>query len=75
MTEDRDGAPGLLDENFLLEPGMLVQNPARSDWGIGQIQSIDGVRITVNFENSGKLVLDGSVVPLDPASSGASGRP
>ena len=36
------------------------------DWGLGQIQSMVGTRITVNFENAGKLLIDGSVVELEP---------
>lgn len=56
----------LLDDNVLLEPGLRVRNPAHDEWGTGQIQSIIGTRITVNFENAGKLVVDGSVVRLDP---------
>jgi len=55
----------LLEENFLLEPGLLVRNPQCSEWGVGQVQSIIGTRITVNFENTGKLVVDGSVVALE----------
>lgn len=53
--------------NAALSPGDFVHNPARPDWGLGQIQSIIGNRITVNFENAGKLVIDGSVVELEPA--------
>jgi hypothetical protein len=50
--------------NAMLEPGMLVRHPERPDWGLGQVQSnIDG-RITVNFENEGKVVLDGRRVSL-----------
>ncbi len=52
-------------ENQFLEPGQTVFNPARADWGVGQIQSIDGNRITANFENAGKLVLDGRAVALE----------
>ncbi len=65
MTDNRDGERQMLDHNCLLEPGLIVRNPLRSDWGTGQIQSIIGTRITVNFENAGKLVLDGSVVALE----------
>ncbi|MCF7700702.1 DUF3553 domain-containing protein [Loktanella sp. M215] len=54
------------DLNAMLEPGMLVQNPAAPDWGTGQVQSnIDG-RITVNFREQGKVVIDGSQVMLVP---------
>ncbi|ABV93213.1 conserved hypothetical protein [Dinoroseobacter shibae DFL 12 = DSM 16493] len=51
--------------NALLEPGMFVRNPAEPDWGIGQVQSNIDSRITVNFENEGKVVLDGRRVALD----------
>jgi hypothetical protein len=52
--------------NSLLEPGMLVRNPDRPDWGLGQVQSNIGGKVTVNFEHEGKLVLDGSQVELVP---------
>lgn len=51
--------------NSLLEPGMLVRNPACPDWGVGQVQSNIQGRVTVNFQNQGKLVLDGSRVELE----------
>ncbi len=47
-----------------LELGVLVKHPAQDDWGIGQIQSITGRKVTVNFENAGKQVIDVSVVRL-----------
>jgi hypothetical protein len=50
--------------NSLLEPGQLVRNPGRPDWGLGQVQSNIGGKVTVNFENEGKLVLDASQVDL-----------
>ena len=37
------------------EPGDYVKNPANDDWGIGQVQSIIGNKVTVNFENTGKI--------------------
>ena len=60
--------------NTFLEPGELVVNPARPDWGIGQVQSIAANLITVNFENAGKVVLDGTQVVLE-ASTDAATRP
>jgi Protein of unknown function (DUF3553) len=42
----------------LLEPGMLVRHPDQADWGLGQVQSVVGARVTVNFENAGKVVID-----------------
>ena len=57
---------GLSELNSMLEPGMLVRHPHRPDWGIGQVQSNIGGRITVNFEHEGKVVIDGSRVELMP---------
>ena len=52
------------DLNAFLEPGMLVRHPARPDWGVGQVQSRVGGRVTVNFAEAGKQVIDGTKVPL-----------
>ncbi|MEE8213838.1 MAG: DUF3553 domain-containing protein [Alphaproteobacteria bacterium] len=49
-----------------LVPGTFVRHPDRPDWGIGQIQSVIGDRITVNFENAGKQLINGAVVTLVP---------
>ncbi|SNT08327.1 DUF3553 domain-containing protein [Tropicimonas sediminicola] len=54
------------DLNAFLEPGALVRHPGRPDWGLGQVQSRIGHRITVNFENAGKVVIDGRVIGLLP---------
>ena len=48
-----------------IEVGALVRHSAEPDWGLGQVQSIVGDRVTVNFENVGKVVLLGSAVRLD----------
>ena len=50
--------------NELLTVGVLVRHPKFPDWGVGQVQSVIGDRITVNFENVGKQVIDGAVVTL-----------
>lgn len=47
-----------------LEPGVLVRHPTEEDWGLGQVQSVAGHKVTVNFENTGKQVIDASVVRL-----------
>lgn len=52
------------DITAILEPGMFVRNPAAPDWGLGQVQSNIAGWVTVNFENEGKLVLDGRNVAL-----------
>lgn len=48
-----------------LAPGMFVVHPARSDWGLGQIQSVIGNRVTVNFENAGKQLINGDIISLE----------
>ena len=53
--------------NAGLSPGDFVHHPARPDWGLGQIQSMVGSRITVTFENAGKQLIDGNVIALAPA--------
>ncbi len=51
--------------NELLTVGVLVRHPDHPDWGIGQVQSVINGRITVNFENTGKQVIDGARITLD----------
>jgi hypothetical protein len=50
----------------LLEPGMFVRHPDRPDWGLGQVQSNVGGRVTVNFEHAGKQVIDSRTIQLWP---------
>ena len=45
---------------------MLVRHPEKTDWGLGQVQSVVKDRVTVNFEHAGKVVLDAKVVDLQP---------
>ena len=47
------------------EPGDKVFNPNKKDWGIGQVQSIIGNKVTVNFENFGKKVINIENVKLE----------
>lgn len=49
----------------LIEPGMRVRHPDRPDWGEGQVQSVVGDRITVNFEHAGKLLINAALVELE----------
>ncbi len=46
------------------EPGDKVLNPNKKDWGIGQVQSIIKDRVTVNFENVGKKVINTKNIEL-----------
>ena len=51
--------------HFDFTPGDYVINPSRKDWGIGQVQTIIKNKVTVNFQNQGKQVINGEVVTLD----------
>ena len=46
------------------EPGDKVINPANKNWGIGQVQSIINEKVTVNFENVGKKVINSKNIEL-----------
>ena len=47
------------------EPGDYVINPLNKGWGLGQVQTIIGNKVTVNFENFGKRVINIENVPLE----------
>ena len=47
------------------EPGDRVLNIANKDWGIGQVQSIINEKVTVNFENVGKKVINSENIKLE----------
>ena len=51
--------------HFDFTPGDYVINPNQKDWGVGQVQSIIKNKITVNFQNQGKQVINGEVVALE----------
>jgi|TARA_B100001059_G_C17332700_1_gene332038 hypothetical protein len=51
--------------HFDFEPGDYVINPKNKEWGIGQIQSIIKNKITVNFQNFGKQVINSDIVKLE----------
>lgn len=48
-----------------IEVGAIVRLPSEPEWGLGQIQSIVGDKITVNFEHRGKIVLLGNAATLE----------
>jgi len=47
-----------------LQPGQYVHHPTE-DWGLGQVQSVDGDRVTCNFEHRGKVTINAAVVELE----------
>jgi hypothetical protein len=59
----------------MLEPGQYVVLDGARDWGLGQIQSVAGSRVTVNFENAGKRVINiqnAELKVVDPAGRASS---
>ena len=44
--------------------GDFVTHPARPEWGVGQVQSIVGTNVTVNFANAGKQMINCAIVEL-----------
>ena len=49
---------------FDFEPGDKVFSPTNKGWGIGQVQSIIKEKVTVNFQNVGKKVINGENIKL-----------
>lgn len=43
---------------------MRVRHPAQPDWGVGQVQSVIGDRVTVNFEHAGKVLINVAAILL-----------
>jgi hypothetical protein len=43
---------------------MFVRHPNEPDWGTGQVQSVIGDRITVNFQHRGKVLINGARITL-----------
>ena len=50
--------------NILIAQGSFVRHPKAPELGLGRVQTVVGYKITVNFENAGKLIVDGSVIEL-----------
>lgn len=52
-----------------LAPGDWVRLPSQPDWGTGQVQSVVGAKVTVNFKHAGKRVVRADVVALEQVES------
>lgn len=53
---------------------MIVRHEAAPEWGPGQVQSVDGTRVTVNFVEVGKRTLDIGAVSLRIEATGPGPR-
>ena len=58
----------------MIEVGAIVRHPQQPDWGLGQVQSVIGDRITVMFEDAGKVVINAKLVELELVSFDPLGR-
>ena len=47
------------------KPGDYVINTKYRSWGIGQIQSVINDKVTANFENVGKKVINSNEITLE----------
>lgn len=63
-----------MTEQSIFEPGMIVRHPSEKDWGLGQVQSSVGGKVTVNFQNAGKVVIDETHVALTLVALGERSR-
>ena len=45
-------------------PGTFVRHPQHPEWGLGQVQSAIGPRVTANFEHAGKKLINTEVISL-----------
>ena len=51
---------------FEYSVGDFVIHPQKPEWGTGQVQSVIGSRITVNFEHAGKQLINAELISLTP---------
>lgn len=60
--------------NDYLSPGSFVRLDGRPDWGVGQVQTAIGPRVTVNFEHAGKQLINTDRASLVSVDNGTFGR-
>ena len=56
--DDMAGADEYSPQVQLYSPGLMVRHPGENGWGVGQVQSAIGNRVTVNFQHVGKQLID-----------------
>ena len=65
MSRSDEAAPPRRGGASWFEPGQWVRHPGAPDWGAGQVQSVVGARVTVNFTHAGKVLVNTAVVTLE----------
>ena len=61
-SDEKTGRPR---RSTWLEPGQWVRHPGQPEWGDGQVQSVVGARVTVNFAHAGKILINTAVITLE----------
>ena len=59
----------------IIEPGTFVRLAGAPEWGLGQVQCVVGSRVTVNFENAGKRLINTANAELQPVTLDETKRP
>jgi len=65
----------MLKADTTLAPGEWVRLASAPEWGMGQVQSVAGVRVTVNFEHAGKRLVMADVAVLESVSAAERSQP
>jgi hypothetical protein len=65
----------MLKADTTLVPGEWVRLASAPEWGMGQVQSVAGVRVTVNFEHAGKRLVMADVAVLESVSAAERNQP
>lgn len=65
----------MLKAGSTLVPGEWVRLASAPEWGLGQVQSVAGVRVTVNFEHAGKKLVMTDAATLESVSLTERSRP
>jgi FKBP-type peptidyl-prolyl cis-trans isomerase 2 len=65
----------MLKADTILAPGEWVRLASAPEWGVGQVQSVAGVRVTVNFEHAGKRLVMADVAVLESVSVAERNQP
>ena len=55
---------GMRGAGVIFQLGRFVTHPNQPDWGQGQVQSIVGTNVTVNFEHAGKQMINCQIIHL-----------
>lgn len=58
----------MAERTLFIVPGMFVRHPTEHRLGLGRVQTVVGAKITVNFENAGKIIINGDVIALEVVS-------